>query len=204
MAAESTLPPLRLGILGSGKGSNFRAIAAKIAEGKLNAEIAVVLSDVPCSGILEYARQIGVPAIAFEPGKFRTKLEPDIEASVAAILEKNSVDLVVLAGFMRIVKHDLLTKFSRRIINIHPSLLPKYRGLRAWEQALLAGDRVTGCTVHFVDPGIDTGEIIAQVDVPVEPGDDPEILHARIQVAEHDLYPRVIGWFSENRPVATQ
>ncbi|HEY5891871.1 MAG TPA: phosphoribosylglycinamide formyltransferase [Chthoniobacterales bacterium] len=199
MTTEPTLSPLRIGVLGSGKGSNFKAIAAQIAEGKLNAEIAVVLSDVAGAGILEYAREMGIPAIAFDPGKFRTKLEPEIEAKVAAIFEEHRVELVVLAGFMRIVKHDLLTKFSRRIINIHPSLLPKHRGLHAWEQALLAGDNVTGCTVHYVDRGIDTGEIIAQAEVPVEPGDVPETLHARIQAAEHELYPRVIAGFCENR-----
>ncbi|HEY5753982.1 MAG TPA: phosphoribosylglycinamide formyltransferase [Chthoniobacterales bacterium] len=204
MTTETPLLPLRLGVLGSGKGSNFRAIAAQIAEGKLNAEIVVVLSDVPEAGILDYARKMGVPAIAFDPGKFRTKLEPEIEGQVAALLEEHRVELVVLAGFMRIVKYDLLTKFSRRIINIHPSLLPKHRGLHAWEQALLAGDTVAGCTVHYVDRGIDTGEIIAQTEVPVQTGDSPETLHARIQAAEHELYPRVIAGFCENRPPAAE
>jgi phosphoribosylglycinamide formyltransferase-1 len=108
------------------------------------------------------------------------------------------VELVVLAGFMRVLKESMLNAFPRRIINVHPSLLPKFPGIEAWKQALAAGENVTGCSVHYVDAGIDSGEIIAQRKVPVLPGDTPESLHARIQVAERALYPEVIAKFSEN------
>jgi phosphoribosylglycinamide formyltransferase 1 len=188
--------PLRLGVLGSGKGSNFRAIQEAIDAGRLDAEVRVVISDVADAGILQFAHDRGIRAEFVAPGKFRTKLEPEIEQRIVDILKSEHVDLVVLAGWMRMVKEPMLAAFPRRMINIHPSLLPKFRGIAAWKQALEAGEKVTGCTVHWVDPGIDTGEVIAQREVPVLPGDTPETLHARIQVAEHDVYPEVIRRFA--------
>ncbi|MGC3991126.1 MAG: phosphoribosylglycinamide formyltransferase [Chthoniobacteraceae bacterium] len=131
------------------------------------------------------------------PGKYRTKLEPEAEARLVELLQEAKVDLVVLAGYMRMVKAPLLEAFPGKIINIHPSLLPAFPGLEAWKQALVAGVEKTGCTVHFVDAGMDTGEIIAQREVPVLAGDTPETLHARIQVAEHLLYPEVIRKFAK-------
>ena len=128
--------------------------------------------------------------------KFRTKLSPDVEADVALRLREAGVELVLLAGYMRMVKAPLLDAFPRRVINIHPSLLPAFPGLEAWRQALEAGVGKAGCTVHFVDSGMDTGEIIAQAEVPVHPGDTPESLHARIQVEEHKLYPGVVARFA--------
>jgi len=193
------LTPLRLGVLGSGKGSNFKAIAEAIDAGKLNAEVRIVLSDVVDAGILGYARERGVRAEFIAPGRFRTKLEPEAEARLVALLREAGVDLVVLAGYMRMIKAPMLETFPNRIINIHPSLLPKFPGLAAWKQALEAGTTVTGCTVHYVDGGMDTGPILAQREVPVLPGDTAETLHARIQVAEHALYPAVLARLAAER-----
>jgi len=184
---------LKLGVLGSGKGSNFRAIAEAIARGKLDAEVRVVIADVASAGILGLARTLGLRAEFVEPGRFKTKLEPEAELRVVELLESAGVEWVVLAGYMRMIKPPLLETFPQRIVNIHPSLLPAFPGLAAWRQALEAGVAETGCTVHYVDGGMDTGEIIAQRAVPVLPGDTAETLHARIQVAEHALYPEVLG-----------
>ena len=197
MAEEVIAPvplkgPLRLGVLGSGKGSNYRAIQEAIVRGDLNAETRVVLSDVEGAGILGLARGYGVRAEHIAPGRFKTKLEPEAEARVVEILKEEGVELVVLAGYMRMVKEPLLAAFPRRIINIHPSLLPAFPGLEAWKQALTAGVSETGCTVHYVDAGMDTGPVIAQRRVPVLPSDTVETLHARIQVAEHEVYPEVV------------
>ena len=184
---------LRLGVLGSGKGSNYQAIQQAIDAGRLDAEVRVVISDVEDAGILHFARGRGIRAEFVEPGKFRTKLEPESEQRVVEILKSERVDLVVLAGYMRMVKESLLRAFPRRIVNIHPSLLPKFRGLAAWRQALEAGEKITGCTVHWVDEGMDTGAILAQREVPVLSADTPETLHARIQVEEHAIYPEVLA-----------
>lgn len=192
---ETVKTPLRLGILGSGKGSNYRAIQEAIDAGKLNAKVAIVISDFEDAGILDLARSRKIPARFIAPGKFRTKLEPAAEELYVQTLREAGVELVVLAGYMRMIKEPLLKAFPRRIINIHPSLLPQFPGLEAWKQALEAGASVTGCTVHYVDAGMDTGEILAQAEVPVLPDDTAQTLHARIQVAEHSLYPEVLRRF---------
>lgn len=184
---------MKLGILGSGKGSNFAAILRAIQAGELDAEIALVASDVPDAGILDLARAAGLPTFTIVEPRYRTRLSPAVEEELVAALQAADVELVVLAGYMRVVKSPLLDAFPRRIINIHPSLLPAFRGIAAWAQALEAGVPTAGCTVHYVDASIDTGEIIAQSEVPVLPGDTAETLHARIQEAEHALYPRVIA-----------
>ncbi len=184
---------LKLGVLGSGKGSNFRAIADAIARGDLDAGVRIVISDVPDAGILALARERGIPAAHIPPGRFKTKLEPEQEQQLVQMLREAGVDLVVLAGYMRMIKAPLLDAFPRRVINIHPSLLPAFPGLEAWRQAVEARATTSGCTVHYVDSGMDTGEIIAQSEVPVLPGDTAETLHARIQLAEHQLYPAVIS-----------
>ena len=186
---------LALGILGSGKGSNCRAILEQIRAGQLAAEARLIVSDVFDAGILDIAREFGVPNAYLPPGKFRTRLEPAVEAELVKMLQDAGVELVVLAGFMRVLKEPMLNAFPRRIINLHPSLLPKFPGMEAWRQALAAGEKLTGCTVHYVDAGIDSGEIIAQRKVPVLPNDTPESLHARIQIAERKLYPEVIARF---------
>ena len=188
---------LGLGILGSGKGSNCRAILEQISTGELPAEARLVVSDVFDAGILEIAREFRVPNAYLAPGQFRTRLEPNVEMELVRLLQEAGVDLVVLAGFMRVLKEPMLAAFPRRIINIHPSLLPKFPGIESWKQALEAGEKITGCSVHYVDAGIDSGEIIAQRKVLVLPGDTPESLHTRIQVAERALYPEVIARFCE-------
>ena len=185
--------PLRLGVLGSGKGSNFRAIMEQINDGCLDVEVRIVISDVENAGILSLARDFQIPGLYVRPGRFRAKLEPEIEEDVVRLLREASVELVVLAGFMRIVKQPVLRAFPGRIINIHPSLLPKFPGLEAWKRALAAGETVTGCTVHYVDAGVDTGKILAQKTVSILPDDTPERLHARIQKAEHELLPAVLA-----------
>lgn len=185
--------PLRLGILGSGRGSNFLAIADAIAAGTLPATIVLVGSDNPHAPILESARARNLPTFACRPSRFKTKLEPEIESELAHALQQAGATLIVLAGYMRVVKAPLLKAFPGRIVNIHPSLLPRFPGLRAWEQALLAGATETGCTVHWVNETVDGGPILDQAKVPIVPGDTPESLHARIQEAEHQLYPNVLA-----------
>ena len=183
----------RLGVLGSGKGSNFVAIAEACAHGQVPAEVAVVLSDVADAKILEHARARNIPARFIAPGKFRTKLEEETERAYIGALQEARVNLVILAGFMRVLKGEFLRAFEGRIVNIHPSLLPSFPGLEAWKQALAYGVKVTGCTVHFVDAGVDAGPVIGQQVVPVLDGDTAESLHQRIHAAEHELYPRCVA-----------
>jgi phosphoribosylglycinamide formyltransferase-1 len=185
--------PFRIGVVGSGKGSNFVALADAIAAGKIPAEIVVVLSDVESAGILAHTRDRKIPAQFIPPGKFRTKLDEEAERAFVSALQSAKVDLIVLAGFMRVLKGDFLRAFAGRIVNIHPSLLPSFPGLEAWKQALDHGVKVTGCTVHFVDAGVDAGPIIAQQTVPVFENDTPESLHRRIHAAEHELYPQCVA-----------
>ena len=191
--------PFRLGILGSSKGSNMVAIAEAVRAGQMPAEIAVVLSDVADAGILARAKESGLAAEFIAPGKFRTKLDEEAEQAYVKRLSEARVDLIVLAGFMRVLKGEFLRAFAGRVINIHPSLLPAFTGLEAWKQALDYGVKVTGCTVHFVDQGIDSGPIIAQETVPVLADDSAATLHERIQQAERKLYPQVVGALAEGR-----
>lgn len=184
---------LRLGVLGSGKGSNFVAIAQAIQDGSLPAEVGLVISDVENAGILQHARDRGIPGRFIAPGAFRTKLDPSAEAAFIEALREARVDLVVLAGFMRILKGDFLRAFAGRVVNIHPSLLPSFPGLEAWKQALDYGVKLTGCTVHWVDQGVDTGPILSQQAVPVLEGDTAASLHQRIQEAERTLYPETLA-----------
>ncbi len=183
----------RLGVLGSGKGSNFVAIADAIAVGKIPAEVGIVLSDVEDAGILSHARDRKIPAQFIPPGKFRTKLDEEAERAFVSALQAAKVDLIVLAGFMRVLKGDFLKAFEGRIVNVHPSLLPSFPGLAAWKQALDHGVKVAGCTVHFVDAGVDSGAIIGQQSVPVLDDDTAETLHQRIHAAEYDLYPKCVA-----------
>ena len=185
--------PFRIGVLGSGQGSNFAAIADAVAAGKIPAEIAIVLSDVESAGILAHARERKIPAQFVPPGKFRTKLDEEAEQAFVTALQNARVDLIVLAGFMRVLKGDFLRAFEGRIVNVHPSLLPSFPGLEGWKQALDHGVKVTGCTVHFVDAGVDSGAIIGQQTVPVRDHDTAESLHQRIHAAEHELYPRCLA-----------
>ena len=190
MAAERKF---RIGVLGSGKGSNFVALAEACAARRIPGEVALVVSDVAEAGILERARELGIPARFIAPGKFRTKLDEEAERAFVEALREADVDLIALAGFMRVLKGDFLRAFEGRIVNIHPSLLPCFPGLAAWKQALDYGVKVTGCSVHFVDAGVDSGPIIAQQTVPVLDDDTADTLHQRIQAAEHELYPRCVA-----------
>ncbi len=189
----------RIGVLGSGNGSNCEAILKACASGKIPGRVAIVLSDVPDAFIHERARKHGTTSQFIGPSQFRTKLEPELEQQFVEALQQADVQLVALAGYMRVVKAPLLNAFAGRIVNVHPSLLPAFPGLRAWEQALKHGVKVTGCTVHFVDEGVDAGPIILQQPVPVFPNDTPESLHQRIQLAEHQIYPEAIRLFAQGQ-----
>ncbi len=175
------------------------ALAEACREGAIPAEIAVVLSDVPDAGILARAAERGIPTASIHPGPYRTKLDEAAEAACVKTLRDAGVDLVVLAGFMRILKGSFLRAFPQRVINIHPSLLPSFPGLQAWRQALDRGVKITGCTVHFVDEGIDSGPIIGQEPVAVKDGDSAASLHERIQAAERHLYPAVVAALAQGR-----
>ena len=190
---------LKLGVLGSGRGSNFVALAAAVAEGKVAAEFVVVGSDQVDAKILEEAKQRGIPTVVCPKGKYRTKLEEEIEEGLAEQLVKAGVELLILAGYMRVVKEPLLKTFEGRMINLHPSLLPAFPGLRAWEQALRAGVQETGCTVHWVNEVVDGGSVIRQMRVPVQKGDTAELLHARIQKAEHRILSEVVRDLAEGK-----
>jgi phosphoribosylglycinamide formyltransferase-1 len=191
---------IRLGVLGSGAGTNFEEIAKKIASGEIKgAEIAVVISDVKDAKILEKAEKMGLKALYLPADDFKTKLEGPQEEEYIRVLRENGVDYVILAGFMRMVKKGLLEAFPMKVVNIHPALLPAFPGLASWKQALDHGAKLAGCTIHFVDAGMDSGPIIAQSAVPVLDDDTPESLHARIQEQEHIWFPKVIGWLAEGR-----
>ncbi|NLB56699.1 MAG: phosphoribosylglycinamide formyltransferase [Lentisphaerae bacterium] len=187
---------LKLAILGSGSGSNFQAIADAISSKQLDAEITGVFSDVPDAFILERARRLGIYAEYLGDCIFKTRTDKNMEQLLIARLHELEADYLVLAGFMRMIKAELISTFSNAIINIHPSLLPAFPGLAAWKQALDYGVKITGCTVHYVDSGMDTGKIILQRSVPVLPDDTPETLHARIQEQEHIAYPEALRMLS--------
>ncbi|OIQ08931.1 Phosphoribosylglycinamide formyltransferase [Moorella thermoacetica] len=190
----STLP---IGILVSGRGSNMEAIAAAIEAGEVPARIQAVISDRPEARALELARERGLKAFCLAPGEYPSRQAYDL--ALATALKKEGVELVALAGFMRLLGREFLEQFPGAVINIHPALLPAFPGLNAQRQALEYGVKVSGCTVHFVDAGMDTGPIIAQAVVPVRNDDTPETLAARILAEEHRLYPRVIKWLAEGR-----
>ena len=189
----------KIGVLGSGKGSNLQSIIDNVEAGNIPAEIACVISDVEDAYILERARKHGIEALYIPPGKYMTKLDKETEAEYVKYLKDRGVELVVMAGFMRMLKEDFIEAFPGRIINLHPSILPSFRGLEAWKQALEYGVKYTGCTVHFVEIGMDTGPIIMQAVVEVKEDDTPETLHQRIQVEEHRIYPEVIRLIAKGR-----
>ena len=199
-AGTSARRTLRLGVLGSGRGSNFDAIIEAIKARRLDAEVTVVISDVSDARILQRAREAGIEAVFVDPGLFKTRLGEAAQTEICNRLRAAGVDLVVLAGFMRRVKEPLLSTFAGRILNIHPSLLPAFPGLRAWQQALDAGVTETGTTVHLVTDDLDAGPILGQEKVSVRPGDTAETLLARIQAVEHELYPRVIADYGARLP----
>ena len=182
----------RVGVLASGSGTNFEAIARAVAAGELGVELACVIYNNPGAGVAERAEHHGVPAVLVDHRGFDGRAPFD--AAVVATLREHGVEWVVMAGWMRVCTPALLDAFADRVLNIHPSLLPSFRGLDAIGQALDAGVTITGCTVHLVCLDVDAGPIVAQAAVPVAPDDDHGSLHARVQEAEHALYPRAIGW----------
>lgn len=188
---------LQLAVLASGRGSNFLAIMEAIKTGRLNARIAVLISDKANAPALQKAEQAGIPSIFIDP-----RLYPDREAYESELvkqLEIKQTDFIVLAGYMRLVGRVLLNSYPHKILNIHPALLPSFTGLHAQRQAVDYGVKYSGCTVHFVDEGMDTGAIIAQAVVPLYHGDTEDDLAERILVEEHKLYSQVLQWIAEGR-----
>jgi phosphoribosylglycinamide formyltransferase-1 len=191
---------MRVVILGSGKGSNAEAILQAQKAGSLGAaRVVQILSDKPEAGILALGARFGVPARYVDPAPFKTKLEGEGEARFIAAVQEAAPDLVVLAGFMRVLKPGFLNAFAGRIINLHPSLLPAFPGLNGIGQALRAGVKETGCSVHYVTIEVDAGEIIEQARVPINPGESLESLTAKVHAAEHKLLPAVIARLAQNK-----
>jgi phosphoribosylglycinamide formyltransferase-1 len=190
---------MKLAVLVSGAGSNLRAIAAAIDAGTCDATIALVASDKESAAALTFARERGIETAVVRPKDFADRAAWDV--ALADRVAVSAPDLVVLAGFMRIVGAPILARFPHRIVNVHPALLPSFPGTDGPAQAIAKGVRIAGCTVHLVDAGVDTGPILAQAAVPVLPNDDAHTLHARIQVYEHRLLPAVIDAVARGRIV---
>jgi phosphoribosylglycinamide formyltransferase-1 len=188
---------MRLGLLASGSGSNLKALLDACAHRSLPAQVAVVISNVAGARALSRAEEAGVPALLLPHGAHPSRDAYDAE--LVSVLRRHQVDLVCLAGFMRIITPVLLSAFQNRILKIHPALLPAFPGMHAVRQALKAGVRVSGCTVHIVDEGTDTGPIVIQAAVPVLDGDTEETLAARILTQEHRIYPRAVELFAQGR-----
>ncbi len=190
---------LKLAIFGSGSGTNCQAIIDAIEAGTLDAEIKCVLADKEDAYILERARKHNIPSIHFDCAPFKTKLDGEAEQRVLQILEEHDVNFIALAGFMRIVKDGLLNAFAGRMINIHPSLLPSFPGLDGGKQAFDYGVKFTGCTVHFVDAGVDTGAVINQKIIAIENDDTLDSMMKKLHAQEHIAYPEALQWIAEGR-----
>jgi phosphoribosylglycinamide formyltransferase-1 len=187
----STDTPTKLGVLASGSGSNFEAVAKAIAEGKLNADIKVLIYNNSEAKVKERAEKYNIPAIFLNHRHYSQR--EDLDREIVRIFQENQVDWITMAGWMRIVTQVLLAGFPDRVINIHPSLLPSFKGIKAVEQALAARVKITGCTVHLVSLEVDSGEILMQAAVPILANDNSETLHARIQIQEHLILPQAIA-----------
>lgn len=187
----------RIAVFASGQGSNFQNLLDASRAGELDAEIVLLVCDKPQAFVVERARRAGVECYLFDPKAYARR--EDYEAEIAAELEKRSVDLVVLAGYMRLLTAALVEPYAGRMINIHPSLLPAFPGKNAIGQAWDYGVKVTGVTVHLVDGGMDTGAVVAQEAVEIAPNDTLESLEGKIHAAEQRLYPQVVSWFAKNR-----
>ena len=183
--------PLKLGVLASGSGSNFEAVAEAIKNGQLNAQIKVLIYNNPSAKVVERAAKWNVPAELLNHRDFSSREELDLQ--IIQCLQRYDVDWVIMAGWMRIVTPVLINTFPEKIINIHPSLLPSFKGVKAVEQALEAGVKITGCTVHLVSPEVDSGTILCQAAVPILPHDTATTLHDRIQIQEHRILPQAIA-----------
>jgi len=188
---------MKIGVLVSGRGSNLQAIIDAIKNSRLAVTLEVVISDREHALALERARKAGITAVFLNSGDFPSRTDYDLK--VAEVLDQNRVDLVVLAGWMRLLSSAFLAKYPEQVINIHPSLLPAFPGLNAPKQALAYGVKFSGCTVHFVEQGMDSGSVIAQAVVPVLDDDTEETLSERILREEHRLYPLVVEWIAAGR-----
>lgn len=182
---------IKLGMMASGSGTNVEAIASAIASGKLNAEISVIIYNNPGAKVVERAKRYGIPAILRNHREYKTR--QDLDAKIVETFREYHVEMVVMAGWMRIITEVLLDAFPDKVINIHPSLLPSFRGAHGVEDALKAGVKITGCTVHIARLEVDNGPILIQAAVPILPEDTPETLHARIQIQEHQIFPQAIA-----------
>jgi len=191
---------MRLGLLASGSGSNLQAILDACAQGRIAAKVSAMICNVPGARALERAKAANVPAILLPHGAH--PLREEYDARLVEELRRHDVNLVCLAGFMRIFTDGFVESWAGRILNIHPSLLPAFPGMHAVRQALAAGVRISGCTVHLVDEGTDSGPIVVQAAVPVLDGDSEETLAARILVQEHRAYPRAIDLVASGRATA--
>lgn len=198
-SGEKSSREVVLGVLASGRGTNLQAIIDAAADGRLKAKLAVVISDIEDAHALERAREAGVEALYIPPGRFKTKLEPGVELEYAAALKSRGVELVLLAGFMRVLHDDFLNAFPDKIFNIHPSLLPSFPGLRAQTQAFDYGVKIAGCTVHIVNSMVDGGPVILQACVPVLEEDSPDTLADRILKEEHRIYVEAVKLYCEGR-----
>lgn len=183
--------PLKLGVMASGSGSNMEAIARAIADGQLNANIQTLIYNNPDAGVVDRANRLGIPAVLLNHREFESR--EALDRKIIQTLQQYQVEWVIMAGWMRRVTQVLIDAFPQRILNIHPSLLPSFPGVRAVEQALAAGVKLSGCTVHFVELAVDSGPIVIQAGVPVLPDDTPKTLQARIQVQEHRIFPAAIA-----------
>lgn len=182
---------IKLGMMASGSGTNVEAIASAIASGKLNAEISAIVYNNPGAKVVERAKRYGIPAILLNHREYKTR--QDLDAKIVETFREYDVEMVVMAGWMRIITEVLLDAFPDKVINIHPSLLPSFRGAHGVEDALKAGVKITGCTVHIARLEVDNGPILIQAAVPILPEDTPETLHARIQIQEHQIFPQAIA-----------
>ncbi|MCC0178771.1 phosphoribosylglycinamide formyltransferase [Waterburya agarophytonicola K14] len=187
--AES--PPLQLGVMASGSGTNFEAVAKAIADKQLNAQIKVLIYNNPRAKVKERAEKYHIPAVLVDHRKYRQR--EDLDRQIITVMQSYGVDWVIMAGWMRIMTQVLLDAYQDRTINIHPSLLPSFKGINAIEQALAAKVKITGCTVHLVSLEVDSGTILMQAAVPILPGDNLTALHQRIQIQEHRIFPQAIA-----------
>ena len=189
--------PIKLGIMASGNGSNFEAIAGAIKMGQLNAHIQVLVYNNPGAKVSARAQRWGIPSVLLDHRKLARE---ELDRAIIEVMQQHEVQLVVMAGWMRVVTSVLIDAFPQRIVNVHPSLLPSFRGVRAVEQALQAGVKITGCTAHLVSLEVDSGQILVQAAIRVLDDDTTETLHARIQVQEHRILPQAIAlWASHLR-----
>ena len=188
---QASSNPLQLGVMASGSGSNFEAVAEAIASGQLNAEIKVLIYNNPQAKAAARAKKYNIPAVLIDHRKYKQR--ESLDRRIVEVLRSYKVDWVIMAGWMRIVTQVLLDGYPNRVINIHPSLLPSFKGIRAIEQALAAKVKITGCTVHLVNLEVDSGAIIMQAAVPVLDSDNLDTLHQRIQKQEHHILPQAIA-----------